>query len=127
MSIISFAFRIDEELVNSRIKLFKPSLMKKLSKSKIIYYNKIIDIRTFIFIPKNESKILKIKLLILNKIPRFLEIVKNCNLPIEYIKNNDCIFSKYVISRLPKISYKNNENNSENKIKIFGTNFLKFN
>ena len=126
MKIISLAFRIDENRPIKRIKLFKPSLIKKLKKSKIIYYNKIIDIRAFIIIPNNK-KILKIKLLILNKIPSLLKIKKGCTIPIEYIKNNDYIFSKLAIYKFPKISYKKDENNSENKIKIFGTNFVKNN
>ena len=128
MKTISFAFRIDENLVNKKIKIFKTYLTQKLKKSKLIVNNKITDIRADIFIPNNKSKILKIKLLLLlDKIHSFLEIKEGCTLPIEYIKNNDYIFSKSAIVRLPKITYKINKRNSKDGIAIFGKYFLIYN
>ena len=127
MKIISFAFRIDENIVNKSIKIFKPNLIKKLKRSILIIDNKIKDIRSDFTIPNKKSKILKIHLILLNKIPNFLEVKEGCTLPIEYLKNNDYIFSKSAIARLPKISFKINKSNSKEDIRIFGKLFLIFN
>ena len=127
MKIISFVFRIDENIVNKSIKIFKPNLIKKLKRSILIIDNKIKDIRSDFTIPNKKSKILKIQLLLLNKIPNFLEVKEGCTLPIEYLKNNDYIFSKSAIARLPKISFKINKSNSKEDIRIFGKLFLIFN
>ena len=125
MKVFSFAFRIHE---NENVgKLFKPNLMKKLKNSKLIFDNKIYNIENDFPVMDKKIKILNFKLLLLNKIPNFLEIIEGCTLQIEYIKNNENLFSKLAIDQLPKISYENDESYLSEEIKIFGNDFVKNN
>ena len=127
MVVIIFQFKIEEKDINKKIVFFKPNLMKKIKKSKIIYKNRMYDVRRVYMAFSKKTKKVKLKLLLLNKISNFREIINGCTLPIEYIKNNDYIFPESDVNLLPKLTYKNDENIMDDKLRIFGQDFVKEN
>ena len=127
MVVIIFQFKIEEKDINKKIVFFKPNLMKKIIKSKIIYKNRMYDVRRVYMAFSKKTKKVKLKLLLLNKISNFREIINGCTLPIDYIKNNDYIFPESDVNLLPKLTYKNDENIMDDKLRIFGQDFVKEN
>ena len=126
MVVITFIFRINENMIRKSITFFKPDLINKIKGSKIIFYNKIYDIRSELIVPIKNVKELKIQLLLLSKIS-FKEIINGCILKIEYIKNNNYLFQESDIKRLPKLIYNKDEYFMDNKIRMFGKDFVKNN
>ena len=125
MKVITIFFKIDNSEKMKKIKIFKPEFVIKFkTKIKVIYRNKIYDLKNDSLPFEKNTNILKLKLLLLDNNLNFGEMLEQFDSPFEYIKNNEYILPKSFFSNLPKFKYKLEENDKSNYIKIFGNKFV---
>ena len=101
----------------------KKFAIKNKDKIKLIYDNKIFDLRSMLPIGNHKFRI-KIKLLLLSDILYIGEILKNFETSLEYIIN-DNIFPPSIFYKFPKLVY--NAKGEDDNIKMFDENFVGLN
>ena len=119
---ITLFFKINEK--EKGINVFKKKFaVKNKDKIKIIYDNKIFDLRRVLPIRCDKSRI-KIKLLLLSDILYIGEILKNLETSFKYIINNN-IFPPSIFYKFPKLVY--NTKGEGDNVEIFGESFVGWN
>ena len=97
---------------------------KHKKKIKIIFDNKIFDLKSRLPFGLHKERI-KIKLLLLSDILYFGEILRNIELTLEYIKNNNNIFPPSIVHKFPKLVYDTKYNDEDgDDIRIFKGSFV---
>ena len=125
MKVLTIFFKIDKPEKKNKIKIFNPEFVIKFkTKLKVIYRNKIYDLKNDSLPFEKNTNNLKLKLLLLDNNFNFGEMLKQFDSSFEYIKNNNNILPKSYFSNLPKFKYKLKENDKSNYIKIFGNKFV---
>ena len=120
---ITLFFKI-KEWEKGKIVFTKEFAEKHKNKIKIIYKNKIFDLKSILPIGCDKDSI-KIKLLLLSDILYFGKIIENLEQPLEYLIN-DNIFPESILNKFPKLVYNAHGEDYQN-ISLFGKCFVGMN
>ena len=103
----------------------KKFAIKHKKELKIIYDNKIYDLKSTLPLGDHYDRIRKIKLLLLSDNLYFIELLSNIKLSLEYIINDDNIFPPSIVHKFPKHIYNTKvEDDDGNGIKLIDGSFL---
>ena len=121
MKTITLYLKIDKE--QKGLTVFKKEFEEKYKdKIKIIYDNKIFDLKSVLPIWRYTYSI-KVKLLLLSDIFYIGEILKDLKAPLFYLRN-DNIVPPLIYDKFPKLVYNTDDSDIEESIKIFDDSFV---
>ena len=131
MKIYKITYLIKETEKENKIKIFNPHFVRKYKKfCKLIYNGKVVPLKSEFIIEGKNQTILEFKLICFTNIPDISDIFKGCESfsdikEVKNIKKDDYIYHNqlnYSIYQMSKMVYSIKP--LQDKIKIFGKNFV---